>query len=119
MTRLSAVGQLMKLFYFSKRKKIFLTVKQQDFSGINHETTAISDYLNKLCSATKIVEFQIVVKENSNSITERRYGDFSDKLSVLGKINKNENLVHLCICDMVVFFIVIYFSFILKIFKPN
>jgi hypothetical protein len=51
-------------------KEDFLTVKQQDFSGIKHETIAMSGFLNELCSAPKIVEFQIVVKEDFNNITE-------------------------------------------------
>jgi len=66
-----------------------LTVKQQDFNGIKHETTARSDFLNVLCSAPKVVELQIVGKEDFNNITEGRRENFSDKLSALGKVNKN------------------------------
>jgi hypothetical protein len=51
-------------------KEDFLTVKQQDFSGIKHETTAGSGFLNEFCSAPKIVELQIVVKEDFNNVTE-------------------------------------------------
>jgi hypothetical protein len=103
MTRLCGVGQLMKLFYFWKWKKIFRAEKQQDFSGIKHETTASSGFPNELCLAPKIVELQTVVKENFN-VTEWRHGDISDKFSALGKVDKNENLVYVCLCGIVVFY---------------
>jgi len=45
-------------------------VEQQEFSGIKHETTARSGFRNELCSAPKIVELQIVAKEDFNNITE-------------------------------------------------
>jgi len=49
-------------------KEYFLTVKQQGFSRIKHETTARSGFLIELCSAPKIVEFEIVVKRDFNPL---------------------------------------------------
>jgi hypothetical protein len=51
-------------------KEVFLTVKQQDSSGMQHEITARSGFLHELCSEPKIIELKIVVKEEFNNITE-------------------------------------------------